>query len=413
MQKKLIALAIAGLAAAPAFAQTNVTIYGVADLTWEYVDGKGASDLRLANGALVASGSQRDIQGRARLTSNSSLLGFKGVEDLGNGLKAIFQFETGISADTGMGTTFSARDTFVGLSSAWGTILGGNLTHPLRNMGAKVSMSPGATGIGFTAATYGTILGVQTGTDNRTPNTVAYVSPALMGGLTFTAAYINGENARNGDTFPNGNNIKIDAYQWQLAAQYENGPLYLGLGYHQAEDPQALRSVLPAAGISVPTNTNFAFDDQLKAWRMAGTYKFAFGLKLSGLYDRQTYEFNSNTQIGSGVDAFNKGDVERDAWQLGISQDFGPHTIYGEYSQANEADGNSERIDNSGIKQYTLGYNYNFSKRTMLKAYYTEIRNDDSAFADFYLTPVSGGTGQVLGSGADPKGFGVGIRHSF
>ena len=43
MQKKLIALAIAGLATAPAFAQTNVTIYGVADLTWEYVDAKGAA----------------------------------------------------------------------------------------------------------------------------------------------------------------------------------------------------------------------------------------------------------------------------------------------------------------------------------------------------------------------------------
>ncbi|MCK7502422.1 MAG: porin [Comamonadaceae bacterium] len=48
MQKKLIALAIAGLATAPAFAQTNVTIYGVADLTQEYVDGKGAATTSVA-----------------------------------------------------------------------------------------------------------------------------------------------------------------------------------------------------------------------------------------------------------------------------------------------------------------------------------------------------------------------------
>ncbi|MCK7502421.1 MAG: porin [Comamonadaceae bacterium] len=46
------------------------------------------------------------------------------------------------------------------------------------------------------------------------------------------------------------------------------------------------------------------------------------------------------------------------------------------------------QLDNSGLKQYTLGYNYNLSKRTMLKAYYTEIRNDDGSAADFYLTPV-------------------------
>ncbi len=151
------------------------------------------------------SGSNLDIQGRSRLTSNSSLLGFRGTEDLGNGLKAIFQFETGISADTGMGTTFSARDTFVGLTSGWGTLVGGNLTHPLRNMGAKVSMSPGATGIGFTAATYGTVLGIKTGTDDRAANAVAYVTPALMGGLTFTAAYVNGENSRNADTVATGN----------------------------------------------------------------------------------------------------------------------------------------------------------------------------------------------------------------
>ncbi len=280
MQKKLIALAIAGLAAAPAFAQTNVTIYGVADLTWEYVDAKGA--LREA----------ADLDGRSRLTSNSSLLGFKGVEDLGNGLKAIFQFETGISADTGMGQSFSARDTFVGLSSGFGTILGGNLTHPLRAMGSKVSMSPGATGIGFTAATYGTILGLKTGTDDRTPNTVAYVTPALMGGLTFTAAYINGENAST-LTSPAGT-VELDAYQWQLAAQYESGPLYLGIGYHKAEDPQVLARTSDAfrTNLGLPTGSVVA-DDELEAWRMAGSYKFAFGMKLSGMWDNQKYSFDS------------------------------------------------------------------------------------------------------------------------
>ncbi len=255
MQKKLIALAIAGLAAAPAFAQTNVTIYGVADLTWEYVDAKGARN------------ETADLDGRSRLTSNSSLLGFKGVEDLGNGLKAIFQFETGISADTGMGSSFSARDTFVGLSSAWGTILGGNLTHPLRAMGSKVSMSPGATGIGFTAATYGTILGLKTGTDDRTPNTVAYVSPALMGGLTFTGAYINGERNENvtvtapgtatNPVLPPGGTVSLESYQWQLAAQYENGPLYLGIGYHQAEDPQTLVN----ASNAIPHKLGLAYRD--------------------------------------------------------------------------------------------------------------------------------------------------------
>ena len=401
MQKKLIALAIAGLAAAPAFAQTNVTIYGVADLTQEYVDGKGAQDIG------PISGSSLDIQGRSRLTSNSSLLGFRGTEDLGNGLKAIFQFETGISADTGMGTTFSARDTFVGLTSGWGTLVGGNLTHPLRNMGAKVSMSPGATGIGFTAATYGTVLGIKTGTDDRAANAVAYVTPALMGGLTFTAAYVNGENTRNSDTIATGNpppGKDLNSYQWQLAAQYESGPLYLGAGYHKAKDPQALNGFVGGALGLTAADVAGAYNDDLTAWRIAGAYKFGFGMKISGLWDNQKYEVDSNS-LGSG-------EIKRDAWQLGISQDFGAHTIYGEYSQANEADANSDQLDNSGLKQYTLGYNYNLSKRTMLKVYYTEIRNDDGSAADFYLTPVGSST-QRLSFGADPKGFGLGVRHVF
>ncbi len=113
------------------------------------------------------------------------------------------------------------------------------------------------------------------------------------------------------------------------------------------------------------------------------------------------------------MDAVTSGEVERNAWQLGISQDFGAHTIYGEYSQANEAEAGSDKLDNSGNKQYTLGYNYNLSKRTMLKVYYTEIRNDDGSAADFYLTPVGSSTTQLLAPGADPKGFGIGVRHVF
>jgi len=411
MQKKLIALAIAGLATAPAFAQTNVTIYGVADLTQEYVDGKGAQDIG------PISGSSLDIQGRSRLTSNSSLLGFRGTEDLGNGLKAIFQFETGISADTGMGTTFSARDTFVGLTSGWGTLVGGNLTHPLRNMGAKVSMSPGATGIGFTAATYGTVLGLKTGTDDRAANAVAYVTPALMGGLTFTAAYVNGESKRNSDTVTSTNNTltttpgtAISSYQWQFGAQYESGPLYLGAAYHQANDPQILGQVASVAGVTASAADIGSFSDKLKVWRLAGTYKFGFGMKIAGLWDNQKYEFDSASQT---LGSLGSGDIQRDAWQLGLSQDFGAHTIYGEYSQANKADVSGDNdLGDTKIKQYTIGYNYNLSKRTMLKAYYTEIRQGENSAADFYLTPV-GSTTQSLAAGADPKGFGVGLRHVF
>lgn len=438
MQKKLIALAIAGLAAAPAFAQTNVTIYGVADLTEEYVSATDAATFTDNLGNSIG-GDSRDIKGRTRLSSNSSLIGFRGTEDLGNGLKAIFQFETGITADTGFGSTnnasLSPRDTFVGLTGAWGTIVGGNLTSPIRNMGNKVSMSPGATGIGYQAATYGTILGLKTGSDDRSPNAVAYVTPALMGGLTFTGAWVNGENKRDSNTVAagqtqaqvdNGQGTAINSYAWQLAAQYDAGPLYAGIGYEQFNDPQILGSVAgrlqqlfdPNASVTLTPNP---YSDDLYMWRAAATYTFATKTKVGALVDWQKYKFNGTTALPGNFTGLNvtSGEISRYAYDLGVSQDFGPHTVYGEWSRAQKASRSGDfnnitdlDLGNTSYQQWTLGYNYNFSKRTMLKAYWSKISNKSNSFADFYINPVGNST-QALFNGADPNGFGVGLRHVF
>src|SRR5574343_769927 len=142
MQKKIIALAVAALASSAAFAQTNVTVYGVVDMGQAFVKSSG-SDVANTNQGTVG-----------RLDSNSSYLGFKGVEDLGNGLKAVFQYETGFSTDTG-GALAGGRDSFVGLTGGFGTVVAGNLTHPLRAMGVKVELAPGATGIGTTMSVTG------------------------------------------------------------------------------------------------------------------------------------------------------------------------------------------------------------------------------------------------------------------
>src|SRR5574343_1641212 len=88
MQKKIIALAIAGLASTAAFAQSNVTIYGRMDLGGVYRDGN--------------SGGVNGVEGKYEIASgvgSGSRIGFKGVEDLGNGLKAVFQSEFGIGID--------------------------------------------------------------------------------------------------------------------------------------------------------------------------------------------------------------------------------------------------------------------------------------------------------------------------
>lgn len=374
MQKKLIALAVAGLASGAAFAQSNVTIYGVADASWESVKAESAT-----------AGSKADVASRSRLSSNSSLLGFKGTEDLGNGLKAVFQFEGGVSLDTGL-STFSARDTFVGLAGGFGTVVAGNLTHPIRAFGAKVDQNPGATGIAFAGSIFGEVNGVKTGTDDRASNTLAYVSPSFNG-FSATAAYVNGENKKNAEQ--NGN-ASITSNQWQLAGQYDNGPLFVGIGYHEAKDPQV------ASALGAAPATGVGYGDKLKATRIAATYKLPSNTTLAALWDQQKY--TTSPALGNGVD------TKRTAWFVGATQEFGNIAAYLQYARANNLTGTND----TGARLWTIGADYKLSKRTMVKAYYADLRNEANAKYDFYVN----GVGSVA-AGADPKGFGVGLRHTF
>ena len=134
MQKKLIALAVAGLASTGAFAQSNVTVYGVADATFDVVRASNVKD-------------GYDLGNTTRVSTNSSYVGFKGAEALGNGLTAVFQFESGVGFDN-TGSLGATRDSFVGVSSGFGTVVLGNLTGPTRALGGAVDVNSGATGIG-------------------------------------------------------------------------------------------------------------------------------------------------------------------------------------------------------------------------------------------------------------------------
>ncbi|WP_312263876.1 porin, partial [Rivihabitans pingtungensis] len=84
LNRTLLALTLSGLSTA---ALADVTLYGAIDETLESVSARGAAD------------SARNIGQTTRVTSNSSLIGFKGSEDLGNGLKAIWQVESGLAID--------------------------------------------------------------------------------------------------------------------------------------------------------------------------------------------------------------------------------------------------------------------------------------------------------------------------
>ena len=355
MQKKLIALAIASLSGA-AFAQSNVTIYGAMGLGQESVQATGAT-----------AGAAADVQSRGRLASNSSLLGFKGSEKLGNGLTAVFQYETAFVADTA-GALGGGRDTYLGLAGGFGTVAAGTLTHPMRVLGAKVDHNPAASSIGFTGSMYGEFNGLKTGTDERAGNAIAYISPTISG-FHGVFAYVNGE----------AKTAVVDSSAWQIAGVYDQGPLFLGMAYHTAEDPAVLGAI----------------DSSFKAVRVAGTYTLAGATKLSALWDSQEAKFKL-----AGTNA------KRTAWMLGAAHTMGANQIYVQYARANDVTGSAGAVD-TGSKQMTVGFAHSMSKRTTAHAYYSKITNEAAAGYDFYVNGVG------TAAGGDPAGYGVGLRHSF
>ncbi len=194
MQKKLIALAVAGLASTAAFAQTNVTIYGIVDYGYSYrFDGRGLD-------SLTNKGSVGGPNSSSRLDSglqSGNRLGFKGTEDLGNGLKAVFLLEQGFNMDTGTqaggGDQMFNRQAYAGLSGNFGTAVGGRLYTPFYTM--MLQYDPFANGtmgqytnVWTPAATAGGLGGLTN--PFRVDNAIAYISPSF-GGFTVTGAFSN------------------------------------------------------------------------------------------------------------------------------------------------------------------------------------------------------------------------------
>src|SRR6476660_1829429 len=172
MNKKLIALAVAGACVAPAaMAQSAnpVTLYGRVYATLEQVQAKG--------------GSAAEVSSRTRVSDQSSLLGVRGTEDLGGGLKAFFQLETGFKVDQN-DTTFAARNSAVGLQGAWGSVLLGRWDTPYKTVTTAIDPFGDLTLGGYTAVMNGNGVRGVTSTnafDRRETNNVQYWSPSWAG----------------------------------------------------------------------------------------------------------------------------------------------------------------------------------------------------------------------------------------
>ncbi|OOZ11561.1 porin [Solemya velum gill symbiont] len=208
MKKSIIAAAVAAAVAAPA-ANAGVTIYGKAHVSIDHYDYDDC-----CNSSLDYS--------EWRVKSRVSRIGFKGTEDLGNGLSLTWKAET--TYDFADGSAWdSGRNAYIGLAGDWGTFLYGHHDTPYK-------MSYYAGGIemmGDTALDFGEH-GAHDLSRVRAANAIAYVSPN-MNGLTIAAAIVPGE----GNNFDKGTGL-ADAFS--VSGMYSNNDLKLAAGYEDLGD---------------------------------------------------------------------------------------------------------------------------------------------------------------------------------
>ncbi len=377
MQKKLIALAVAGLASTGAFAQSNVTVYGVAD-------------------AYVGSFKTDNMERSTQVNSGglgASRIGFKGVEDLGNGLKALFVMEYKIDLDQngGIGSNFSsgaqtangsgpARQQMVGLTGGFGTAVAGRLQTAGYDWQQKVDVLGGTAidPLGNVGAGDRFLIGSTSAFLRRGDNAIAYISPSF-GGVTVAlnrayAAEESGAKDLNKNTIAN-----------LISVSYEAGPLYVGGVYANAK----------GEGVN---GSNVAIDtvDQ-REWALGAAYDFKV-VKVNA-----SYQSNKNKLAVGALDAQNT------AWNIGAAVPVSAAgTIVASYAQAKLK---QVAVDENKIKSWTLAYTHALSKRTTAYAGYTQINRDDAISAGTY-TPV-GTTVAATNFGADTTAFVAGVNHKF
>ncbi|HEY9099072.1 MAG TPA: porin [Thiobacillus sp.] len=398
--KKILAIAIASAFAAPAFAATaNVDVYGTAAMSVDYVDGGsgGANTI-----------SSKPSESRMRVESNTSLIGFKGAEDLGGGLSAVWQIEQSLNLDTGGGSFATGRNNFAGLSSkSLGSLTFGLQDTPFKTSTGKLDVFGG----GHYLADYRSLFGGVTNGSVRASNSVLYTSPSFSG---LTVRAMSGAQQENGSS--------KSPHLYGLSGVYENGPLYATLAYESTNYQTAASSIVAGAGgNSIRTAAASTADTDQKNWRLGVGYSFG-NTKLGVGYERVKYDYDALSGTLTAVDADGNivaagttGSAKRNAWYLSAAHKIGNVTLKGAYTDAGDIRG----ISNTGAKQYSLGANYSLSKRTDLFGLYTQVKNDSGAAYTLGGSPTGGGGGTGISAvspaltGQDPKGISVGMIHKF
>jgi predicted porin len=412
MQKKLLTVAVAGALAAPgaALAQ-SVEVYGfisVAVQKFKYTDGTAAG---------TPSVSKWDV------SSHGSNYGVRGRENLGGGLTAWFQIEQNapMERSNNVAITPASRNTAVGMQGNWGNFFIGQWTTPwadlesLWSIGSVGGYSPSLSIIGRRETT---------GTSPN-PNCVnGHLSGAAIAGVT--SIICDPVEAGGGIGHPFWRRISQSVFyyspvfggaQVKVAYQTNDGKSTQSNATTTVADPSMWSAAVQWSGMGGNARIGVAFDSHKdfstigqtdSGWTVKGGYNFGF-VDVGLAYETMTYKSAT-------------GDCEAVQMGAALAIPIGQGHIRASYSQADDLDGTfagagtcgAATASDNGAKEYTIGYDYRFSKRTTVGVGYAQIKNDPAAVFTWTGAPGNqSGTGLAPFAGSDPSPFFLSVIHRF
>jgi predicted porin len=336
MKKSLLALAVLTAVSGAAFAQSSVTLYGKVDLGLVLDSGNAnGKSIRLDSGV-----------------TGGSRIGFKGVEDLGGGMKASFQLETGYCADSAAGAPnfctgsnqFMGRQAHGDLTGAFGAISAGRqYSIGFNNLS---TIDPFGTGLA------GQINNIVDPSGIRLNNSVTYATPN-MGGFVASGEIAFGEQTGAWEA-----NRETGA-----GLTYASGPAYVGFSFYDVSN-------------------SFGNGAARKNYTFGGTYDFGV-VKLHALAQKST------------------GPSSLDVLDLmgGVTVPLAGGNVLASYIHHNDRTSADKDANQIGI-----GYMYPLSKRTSVYGAFARIQ--DQHGATFTV-------GNATAAGTGTKAFDVGVVHNF
>jgi predicted porin len=407
MQKKIIALAVAGLVSGGAFAQSNVTISGTIGASYDQYSLSGAT-------------AARTTYRQNMVSDQSSAVILSGSEKLGNGLEAWFQIDSRLTMDRGVGgvnnystglqtSGLGNGNTAIGLKGSWGTVgIGRWDVHydtlaGIENLAIAPALAARFGHFGLMA----NVNGAQIALGTRAANALFYVSPNFSG-FTGTVAYSTAPAGGEGEAAlaaANGDPGNGNAYQLKL--NYANGPWAAVYSYFnfKVEDRNNYTAgwAIAATGITnTPTATAAPAPADQKSNRLGVAYTFPMGVKLGLAWDRSTV-------------ANAAGDRTRTAWMLPISYTTGAHAFAFNYAKA----GNTTNIaavggnSDTSASEWLLGYAYSLSKRTTVGVQYITLSNANNASYSMAGASAANTGLTAAAAGEDGKLVSFNVRHTF